>query len=134
MKMNAFNRRSVLGAALVGFSFLAAGAAQAATTVTVWCWDKEFNGATMKEAAARYTKLHPDFTINVVDFAKADLEQKLQAQLASGTTDGLPDIVLIEDYGAQKYLQSFTAAFEPLSDTGAIDYKNFAPYKWHCPL
>jgi lactose/L-arabinose transport system substrate-binding protein len=66
-------------------------------------------------------------TFNIVDFAKADLEQKLQAQLASGTTDGLPDIVLIEDYGAQKYLQSFPGAFEPLNS--AVDYSGFAPYK-----
>ena len=129
MKINVLNRRSVLSAALAGISILSASAAYAGSTVTVWCWDKEFNGATMKEAAARYTKLHPDFTINIVDFAKPDMEQKLQAQLASGSTDGLPDIVLIEDYGAQKYLQSFTKDFEPLSDTNAIDYKNFAPYK-----
>ena len=129
MKMNALNRRSVLGAALAGFSFLSATVAYAGTTVTVWCWDKEFNGATMKEAGARYAKAHPDVTLNIVDFAKPDMEQKLQAQLASGTTDGLPDIVLIEDYGAQKYLQSFTKAFEPLSDTKAIDYKTFAKYK-----
>lgn len=129
MKKNMLNRRSVMAGALVGFSFLAAGAAQAATTITVWCWDKNFNGATMKEAGDRYTKAHPDVTISVVDFAKPDMEQKLQAQLASGTTDGLPDIVLIEDYGAQKYLQSFTKAFEPLSDNKAIDYKSFANYK-----
>lgn len=129
MIKKSLTRRKVLAAALAGASFFAAAASYAATTVTVWCWDKEFNGATMKEAGARYTKAHPDVTINVVDFAKADLEQKLQAQLASGTTDGLPDIVLIEDYGAQKYLQSFTNAFEPLSDTGKIDYKGFADYK-----
>ena len=129
MKKNVLSRRRVVAGALVGFSFLAACAAQAGTTVTVWCWDKNFNGATMKEAGDRYAKAHPDVTINVVDFAKGDMEQKLQAQLASGTTDGLPDIVLIEDYGAQKYLQSFTKAFEPLSDNKAIDYKNFAPYK-----
>ena len=126
---NVLNRRNVIAGALAGFSLLAANVAQAATTVTVWCWDKNFNGATMKEAGDRYAKLHPDVTINVVDFAKPDMEAKLQAQLASGTTEGLPDIVLIEDYGAQKYLQSFTKSFEPLSDTKAIDYKNFAPYK-----
>ena len=129
MKMNAFNRRSVFGAALAGFSFLSATVAYSATTITVWCWDKEFNGATMKEAGDRYAKTHPDVSINIVDFNKQDLQQKLQAQLASGTTDGLPDVVLIEDYGAQKYLQSFTKDFEPLSDTKAIDYKDFAPYK-----
>jgi lactose/L-arabinose transport system substrate-binding protein len=129
MKMNVLNRRSAVGVIAAGITLLSLSTAYAATTVTVWCWDKEFNGATMKEAGARYAKMHPDVTINVVDFAKPDMEQKLQAQLASGTTDGLPDIVLIEDYGAQKYLQSFTSAFEPLSDTGAIDYKTFAQYK-----
>lgn len=98
-----------------------------ATDVTVWCWDPNFNGAAMNEAIARYTAAHPDVKINVVDFAKADLEQKLQTQLASGTTEGLPDIVLIEDYGAQKYLLSFPGAFEPLTDK--IDYSQFAQYK-----
>ncbi|CAN7199342.1 MULTISPECIES: ABC transporter substrate-binding protein [unclassified Devosia] len=101
--------------------------AASALEITVWCWDPNFNGATMKEAAERYAALHPDVTVNIVDFAKADLETKLQAQLASGTTDGLPDIVLIEDYGAQKYLQSFPGAFEPLNDK--VDYSGFAPYK-----
>ncbi|MDW6025419.1 extracellular solute-binding protein [Mesorhizobium sp. BAC0120] len=109
-----------------GVSLLSIATASAAE-VTVWCWDPNFNGATMKEAGERYKAKHPDFTLNVVDFAKADLEQKLQAQLASGSTQGLPDIVLIEDYGAQKYLQSFPGAFEPLN--GKVDYSAFAPYK-----
>ena len=115
-----------LAVALTGVSMLSVTAASA-LEITVWCWDPNFNGATMKEAGARYTATHPDVTFNIVDFAKADLETKLQAQLASGTTDGLPDIVLIEDYGAQKYLQSFPGAFEPLNS--AIDYSAFAPYK-----
>lgn len=114
--------------AFVGAASLAVMSASAlAKDITVWCWDKEFNGATMKEAAARYGATHPDVKVNIVDFAKPDLEQKLQAQLASGTTAGLPDIVLIEDYGAQKYLQSFPKAFEPLN--GKVDYKAFAKYK-----
>jgi lactose/L-arabinose transport system substrate-binding protein len=117
--------RGALGLAF-GVSLLSITQAWAAE-VTVWCWDPNFNGATMKEAGERYKAAHPDFTLNVVDFAKADLEQKLQAQLSSGTTDGLPDIVLIEDYGAQKYLQSFKGAFEPLGSK--VDYKAFAPYK-----
>lgn len=115
-----------LAVALTGISMLSVTAASA-VEITVWCWDPNFNGATMKEAGARYTAMNPDVTFNIVDFAKADLEQKLQAQLASGTTDGLPDIVLIEDYGAQKYLQSFPGAFEPLNS--AVDYSGFAPYK-----
>jgi lactose/L-arabinose transport system substrate-binding protein len=118
-------KRLVLGVA-AGISLLAMTAAMA-ETVTIWCWDPNFNGATMKEAAARYTAAHPDVTFEIVDFAKGDLEAKLSAQLASGTTDGLPDIILIEDYFAQRYLQSFPDAFEPLSDS--IDMSVFAPYK-----
>lgn len=113
-------------AALAGASLLASTAAFAGE-VTVWCWDPNFNVAIMKEAAARYTAKHPDTTFNIVDFAKADVEQKLQTALSSGTADALPDIVLIEDYGAQKYLQSFPGAFAKLS--GKVDYSGFAPYK-----
>jgi lactose/L-arabinose transport system substrate-binding protein len=112
--------------ALAGASVFAATAAFAGE-VTIWCWDPNFNVAIMKEAGARYTAKHPGTTFNVVDFAKADVEQKLQTALASGTAEALPDIVLIEDYGAQKYLQSFPGAFAELS--GKIDFKGFAPYK-----
>jgi lactose/L-arabinose transport system substrate-binding protein len=112
--------------ALGGASLLAATAAFAGE-VTVWCWDPNFNQAIMQEAANRYTKAHPDTTFNIVEMAKADLEAKLQTTLASGATDALPDIVLIEDYGAQKYLTSFPDAFEAMNDT--LDYSKFAPYK-----
>ena len=125
MKHFAFGlRNSVLAGA--GLTLLSATMALA-TDVTVWCWAPEFNGAAMNEAISRYTAMHSDVNIKVVDFAKGDLEQKLQTQLASGTTEGLPDIVLIEDYGAQKYLLSFPGAFEPLTDK--VDYTKFAPYK-----
>ncbi|WP_085028300.1 ABC transporter substrate-binding protein [Ensifer aridi] len=116
----------IAGLALASASFLAVTAAEA-KEITIWCWDPNFNVAIMKEAGARYTKKHADVTFNVVDFAKTDVEQKLQTGLASGTADALPDIVLIEDYGAQKYLQSFPGAFAPLS--GTVDYSGFAPYK-----
>ncbi|ODT73188.1 MAG: ABC transporter substrate-binding protein [Pelagibacterium sp. SCN 63-23] len=118
--------KRTLAVALASVSMFSVTAASA-LEITVWCWDPNFNGATMKEAAERYAAQHPDVTVNIVDFAKADLETKLQAQLASGTAEGLPDIVLIEDYGAQKYLQSFPGAFEPLNDH--VDYSAFAPYK-----
>ncbi|MEO8757092.1 MAG: extracellular solute-binding protein [Devosia sp.] len=127
--MNRFaSWRRALGIAVAGISMITASAALAATTVNVWCWDTNFNGAAMKEAAARYAKLHPDVTIKVDDSASQDdIRAKLQTQLLAGNTDGLPDIVLIQDDVAQKYLQSFPGAFVPLSDS--IDMKDFAPYK-----
>jgi lactose/L-arabinose transport system substrate-binding protein len=115
-----------LAVALASVSMFSVTAASAAE-ILVWCWDPNFNGATMEQAFARYQAEHPDDTIRVEIFDKAAMEQKLQTQLASGTTEGLPDIVLIEDYRAQKYLLSFPGAFEPLTDQ--IDYSAFAPYK-----
>ncbi len=106
---------------------LFAAPAVLAGEVTVWFWDTKFNGAAMQEAANRYKAVAPDTTITLVDLAKADLETKLQTQFASGVTDGLPDIVLIDDLRAQLYLQSFAGSFEPLN--GAIDHSQFAPYK-----
>jgi lactose/L-arabinose transport system substrate-binding protein len=127
--MNRFaNWRNALGIAVAGIAMITASAALAATTVTVWCWDTNFNGAAMKEAAARYAKDHPDVTIKVDDSASQDdIRAKLQTQLLAGNTEGLPDIVLIQDDVAQKYLQSFPGAFVPLSDS--IDMKDFASYK-----
>lgn len=119
------NRKTV-ALAFAGASLFAIAAAQAGE-VTVWCWDPNFNVAIIKQAGEIYAKDHPDFKLNVVDFAKADLEQKLQTGLASGVADGMPDIVLIEDYGAQKYLQSFPDSFAALSDK--VDYSGYAPYK-----
>ncbi|WP_051558902.1 ABC transporter substrate-binding protein [Allorhizobium undicola] len=131
MKKTIVTRRAgAKGAAFAGLmasTLLISAASAAAGEITVWCWDPNFNVAIMKEAGARYSAKHPGTTVKVVDFAKADVEQKLQTGLASGATDTLPDIVLIEDYGAQKYLQSFPGAFAPMS--GKVDYKNFAPYK-----
>ncbi|MDA9557101.1 extracellular solute-binding protein [Vibrio sp.] len=98
-----------------------------AEEITVWAWDPNFNIAIMEKAAEEYKQDHPDTTFKVVDFAKADLEQKLHTMLASGVTGALPDIVLIEDYNAQKYLQSYPGSFAPL--TNSVDYSQFAQYK-----
>ena len=78
MKPFAFTWRTSLLAA-AGLQLLSATMALA-TAVTVWCRAPEFNGAAMNEAISRYTPSHNDVTIKVVDFAKADLEQKLQTQ------------------------------------------------------
>ena len=124
MKLGIAIRRGIL--ASVGTSILAISAANA-EDINVWAWDLNFNGAAMEAAAQRYQETHPDFNLVFTEFARQEVEQKLQTQLASGTTQGLPDVVLIEDYSAQKYLLSFPGAFEPLTD--AVDYSDFADYK-----
>ncbi len=128
MKRFATAWRCMLGLSIVGAGIAGVTAAAAATTLTVWCWDPNFNGGSMKEAAAIYTQSHPEVTINVVDtFTSGDLTTKLQAQLLSGSADGLPDITLVLDWSARKMLQAFPGAFAPLSDD--IDMSKFAQYK-----
>ena len=120
--------RRWLGIAVAGIGLTTATASFGATTLTVWCWDPNFNGVPMRGAGAIYAKTHPDVSLNVIDTtSQDDVRTKLQAQFLSGSTDGLPDIVLIEDDVAQKYLQAFPGAFEPLSDS--IDMTKFAQYK-----
>src|SRR5688572_5295242 len=119
--------RNTLAVALTGVSIFSVTAASAGE-ISVWVWDKAFNGDTMREAGALYTADHPDVTFNVDDTASQDdIRAKLQTQLLAGSTEGLPDIVLIQDDIAQKYLLSFPGAFEPLSDS--IDMTQFANYK-----
>ena len=107
---------TLVGAALTGTALMASSAASA-KEVTIWAWDPNFNIAIMQEAGKRYTAKHPGTTFKIVDMAKADLEQKLQTTLASGATKSLPDIVLVEDYNAPKYLRSLSP--EPSSPSPA---------------
>ncbi|MBT0570309.1 sugar ABC transporter substrate-binding protein [Curvibacter sp. CHRR-16] len=117
---------TMIGLALSASGLMASHAAQAGE-VTIWAWDPNFNIAIMQEAAKRYQAKHPGVTFKIVDMAKADVEQKLQTGLASGVSKALPDIVLVEDYNAPKYLRSFPGAFEALN--GKINHDGFAKYK-----
>ncbi|MBI9096103.1 MAG: extracellular solute-binding protein [Sphaerochaeta sp.] len=107
----------------------AAGATEAkeAGPIKIWAWDPNFNISIMNEAISRYQVQHPEATFEVVELAKADVEQKLHTNLASRTTQGLPDIVLIEDYNVQKYLTSYPGQFADL--TSSFNYNDFVGYK-----
>lgn len=95
--------------------------------ITVWAWDPNFNIAALNLAKERYMAKHPDVTINIVENAQADIVQKLNTGLNSGTTKGLPNIVLIEDYRSQNFLQAYPDAFRDMSDS--ITGTDFADYK-----
>lgn len=59
--------------------------------------------------------------------AQDDIVQKLNTGLSTGTLKGMPNIVLIEDYRAQSFLQAYPDAFFDLSDY--INPDDFANYK-----
>ncbi|KKC36684.1 ABC transporter substrate-binding protein [Devosia epidermidihirudinis] len=126
MNRIASRRSLMLGVALASVSFLSVAAASAGE-LTVWCWDPNFNIAAMTDATARYTASHPDTTFAVNNVTQDEINQKLQTQLLAGVSDGLPDIVLIQDDNIQRFLQSFPGAFVPLSDS--VDMTKFAAYK-----
>lgn len=92
--------------------------------ITVWAWDETFNIKAVKEAA----KIDKDADVDVVTMAQDDIVQKLHTSLSSGKTDGLPDIVLIEDYKIQNYLTAYPESFVELSDIVKED--DFDDYKF----
>jgi len=95
--------------------------------ITVWAWDKAFNIAAMETAKGIYAQKNADVTINVIENAQDDIIQKLNAGLNSGTTKTLPNIVLIEDYRAQSFLQAYPDSFFALDEF--INAADFADYK-----
>lgn len=95
-------------------------------TLTIWCWDPNFNGFSMKQAAAVYNKTHPDVTITIVDIPQ-DIDAKIQAGLQAGG-QGLPDIALFQDYNIEQYIANYPNIFVDLKAAG-VDYSKFAQYK-----
>lgn len=95
--------------------------------ITIWAWDKNFNVKALEIAKEMYLKDNSEANINIIENAQNDIVQKLNTGFGSGTTKGLPNIVLIEDYRAQSFLQAFPDMFYDL--TSSFNASDFAPYK-----
>lgn len=96
-------------------------------TLTIWAWDEAFNIPAANAAKEIYQAENPDVDIQVVTMSQDEIVAKLNSNLASGTYDGLPDIVLIEDYRIQGYLNAYESEFSDLTDIASPDA--FADYK-----
>lgn len=122
---------AVLLALVMMLSLAACGGSAAAEPTTdnkivIWAWDEAFNIKAANDAAAIYKTINPDITVEVVTMAQDDIVQKLNTSLAAGTYDGLPEIVLIEDYRANGYMTNFLNEFADLSDiTSPSDFAAF---------
>lgn len=99
----------------------------APVTLTVWCWDPNFNIYAMKEAEKIYQKDHPNFKLNVVETPWEDLQQKLITSFSARQTANLPDIVLMQDNAAQKFITTYPGSF--LAVSGQVDLSQFAQFK-----
>ena len=87
-----------------------------ADEITIWAWDDNFNVKAANIAKEYYAKVNPDVKVNVVSMAQDDIVQKLNTAFSGPNYEGLPNIVLIEDYRIQGYLQNYDA----LRDLSAI--------------
>nr|WP_309297208.1 extracellular solute-binding protein [Lapidilactobacillus luobeiensis] len=96
-------------------------------SLLVWCWDETYNTKAVKDAIKVYKKENGDQKVKVVTMSQDDIVQKLNTGLSSGSTKGLPNIVLIEDYRIQSYLKSYPDAFADL--TSISKKSKFSAYK-----
>lgn len=95
--------------------------------ITVWAWDESFNIVAANQAKEIYLKENPDVDIEVVTMSQDDIVAKLNTSLSSGSYEGLPNVVLIEDYKIQGYLQAYQDEFADLSSVAKAS--DFAEYK-----
>ena len=95
--------------------------------ITIWAWDEAFNIVAANQAKEIYQKTNPDVEVDVVTMAQDDIVTKLNTSLSSGSYEGLPDIVLIEDYKIQGYLAAYKDEFYDLSSVAKPE--DFAAYK-----
>lgn len=95
--------------------------------IVIWAWDGSFNIVAAKEAKAIYEKEHKGVDVQIVEMAQKDIVQKLNTNLSSNTISGLPNIVLVEDYRIQNFLNSYPGAFKDLSNK--VKASDFMDYK-----
>ncbi len=104
-----------------------AGDTKASGKITIWAWDEAFNIVAANQAKEIYAKVNPGVEVEVVTMAQDDIVAKLNTSLTSGSTEGLPDVVLVEDYKIQGYLTAYPDEFYDL--TSIASPEDFATYK-----
>ena len=105
-----------------------AAAADEDQTLTVWCWDPNFNIYAMQQAEKIYQEDHPDFKLDIQENVYSDIETKLITAATSGDYSTLPDIFLMQDYSYHKDVTSFPDVFTELTESG-IDFTQFSAGK-----
>ncbi|MDY5730915.1 MAG: extracellular solute-binding protein [Eubacteriales bacterium] len=96
-------------------------------TLTVWCWDPNFNIYAMQEAEKIYQKDHPNFKLNIVEKAWDDVQTGITTA-AGGDMSILPDIMLVQDMAFRKNVANFPEVFADITESG-IAFDKFSPSK-----
>lgn len=95
--------------------------------ITIWTWDKNFNIKAMQVAKEMYQKDHPDVEINIEEVLSEDVETRVITAASAGDISNLPDIMLIQDNSAQKFVLSYPEVYADI--TGKYDFTDFAEGK-----
>lgn len=95
-------------------------------SLTVWCWDPNFNIYSIEKAAEIYAKDHEGFTVNVSEIQSDDIEARITTAVNANDLSTLPDIFLMQDNSFQKYTSFYPQVFTDLTNSG-IDFSEFAP-------
>ena len=105
------------------------GAALAAEDgkITIWTWDPMFNIAAMNEAKRLYAEINPDVEVVVEEVLSDDIETRVITAASAGDISNLPDIMLIQDNSAQKFVMSYPEVYADI--TGKYDFEGFAAGK-----
>lgn len=97
-------------------------------TLTVWCWDPNFNVYAMEQAEKMYQKDHPDFKLDIQEKVYSDIETALITAAEADDYSTLPDIFLMQDYSFHKNIANYPGIFTELTDSG-VDFSQFSAGK-----
>lgn len=97
-------------------------------TLTVWCWDPNFNVYAMEQAEKIYQKDHPDFKLDIQEKVYSDIETALITAAEADDYSTLPDIFLMQDYSFHKNVANYPGIFTELTDSG-VDFSQFSAGK-----
>lgn len=105
-----------------------AAASDDANTLTIWCWDPNFNIYAINKATEIYAKDHPGFNVKITENSSDTIETKLTTAISAGDLSTLPDIFCMQDNSFQKFVTNYPDIFVPLTDKG-IDFSQFGAAK-----
>ena len=97
-------------------------------TLTVWCWDPNFNVYAMEQAEKMYQKDHPDFKLDIQEKVYSDIETALITAAEADDYSTLPDIFLMQDYSFHKNVANYPGIFTELTYSG-VDFSQFSAGK-----
>ena len=95
--------------------------------ITIWTWDPNFIIKSMQIAKEMYQADHPEVEITIEEVLSEDIETRVITAASAGDISNLPDIMLIQDNSAQKFVMSYPEVYAEI--TGKYDFEGFGAGK-----